>query len=261
MRVFTAAPAYPLFEAIVRTHIAEGLFTSANITSGPVEAIEGFPLSAVASNNTDAVVVVNDQAEIVAVDTFASNGVVHQLDQVLNPFTAYFGISNASTPPQATEAQGTVADILLTDERLTSVRDVLLALQPDLVRTRLSLARPGGAPQIFAAPSYDAFAAAPPGTAASSTAPSNQALSLLLYGFGLLDTDARFADLDFSAGPLRIASAFTGINVTVSQAGAATFLNNAAIQEQVCGSNGCVWLVDRILDPLYLEFGPLGRGT
>lgn len=260
MKAFTAVPAYPLFEAIIRTHIAEGLFTSAIIASGPVEAIEGFPLSAVADNSTDAVFV-NDQAEIVAVDTFASNGVVHQLDQVLNPFTAYFGVSNASTPPQATEAQGTVADILLTDERLTAVRDVLLTLQPDLVRTRLSLAKPGGAPQIFVAPSNDAFSAAPPGTTASSTAPSNQALSLLLYGFGLLDTDARFADLDFSGGPLHIASALTGINVTASQAGRATFLNNAAIQEQVCGSNGCVWLVDRILDPLYLEFGPLGRGA
>lgn len=260
MKAFTAAPAYPLLEAIIRTHIAEGLFTSASVTSGPVEAIEGFQLSAVASGSTGAVFV-NDQAEIVAVDTFASNGVVHQLDQVLNPFTAYFGISNASTPSQATEAQGTVADILLTDERLTSIRDVLLALQPDLVRTRLSLADPGGAPQIFAAPSNDAFSAAPPGTAASSTAPSNQALSLLLYGFGLLDTDARLADLDFSAGPLRIASAFTGINITASQAGGVAFLNNAAIQEQVCGSNGCVWLVDRILDPLYLEFGPLDRET
>lgn len=203
---------------------------------------------------------VNDQAQIVAVDTQASNGIVHQLDQILNPFTAYFGVSDATAPPQQTEASGTLTDILLNDERLSSTRDVLLALQPDLVRTRLALARPGGEPQIVAVPSNEAFSAAPPGTAAFSTAPSNQPLSLVLFGFGLLDTDARLADLELSAGQLHIRSALTGMPVTVRPMGEAIFVNNAAVQEQICGSNGCLWLLDRILDPLYLEFGPLERG-
>lgn len=257
----TAAPAYPIFEAIIRTHIAEGEVTSTDIVSAsPVVAIEGFPLSAVVSTESDGSVFVNEQAKIVAVDAFASNGVIHQIDQVLNPFTAYFGVSNATNAPQATETQGTVADVLRTDERLTNIRDLLLTLQPDLVRNRLTLAEPGGNPQIFAAPSNAAFSAAPAGTLESSVAPSNQPLGIQLYSFGLLDTNARFADLDFSAGPINVASVFTGINVTANQLqGGATFLNNAAIEAQVCASNGCVWIVDRILDPLYLGFGPLER--
>lgn len=260
VEALTAAPAYPIFESIIRTHIAEGFVTSADVVSAsPFEAIEGFPISAAATGSNQ-VILVNNQAQIVAVDTFASNGVVHQIDQVLNPFTDYFGISNATAPPTTSETGGTVADILLGDERLTTIRGILQALSPDLVNSRLALAEAGGTPQIFAVPSEDAFVGLPDNTADASVAPSNQPLSLQLYSFGLLDTDARFADLDFSGGPVSVASAFTGINVTASQAeGGATFLNNAGIQEQVCGSNGCVWLLDRILDPLYLAFGPLDR--
>lgn len=260
VEALTAAPAYPIFESIIRTHIAEGYVTSADVVSAsPFEAIEGFPISATAVGGEQAILV-NNQAQIVAVDTFASNGVIHQIDQVLNPYTDYFGISNTTAPPTTSETDGTVADILLGDERLTTIRDILQALTPDFVSTRLALAKAGGTPQIFAVPSNDAFVGLPDNTVDASVAPSNQALSLQLYSFGLLDTDARFADLDFSGGPVSVASTFTGINVTASQvAGGATFLNNAGIQEQVCASNGCVWLLDRILDPLYLAFGPLNR--
>lgn len=260
VEALTAAPAYPIFESIIRTHIAEGFVTSADVVSAsPFEAIEGFPISAAAVGGSQAILV-NNQAQIVAVDTFASNGVVHQIDQVLNPYTDYFGISNTTAPPTTSETDGTVADILLGDERLTTVRDILQALSVDFVNTRLALAEAGGTPQIFAAPSNDAFVGLPENTVDASVAPSNQALSLQLYSIGLLDTDARFADLDFSGGPISVASTFTGINITASQVeGGATFLNNAGVQEQVCGSNGCVWIVDRILDPLYLAFGPLNR--
>jgi uncharacterized surface protein with fasciclin (FAS1) repeats len=256
----TAAPAYPLFESIIRTHIAEGLVTSADVVSAsPIVAIEGFQLTAAAVGAQNAIFV-NNQAQIVAVDTFASNGVVHQIDQVLNPYTDYFGVSNASAPPATSDTDGTVAAILLSDERLSKARDILQALSPDLVDIRLALAKEGCTPQIFAVPSNDAFAGLPANIVDLSIAPSNQPLSLQLYSFGLLDTDVRFADLDFSSGPISVPSTFTGINITASQmAGGATFLNNAAIQEQVCGSNGCVWLIDRVIDPLYLAFGPLDR--
>ncbi|KAG8166352.1 hypothetical protein KVR01_002041 [Diaporthe batatas] len=259
VEALTAAPAYPIFESIIRTHVAEGLVTSADVVSAsPFEAIEGFPLTAAVGG--EQAILVNNQAQIVAVDTFASNGVVHQIDQVLNPFTGYFGISNATAAPTTSDTGGTVGDILLSDQRLSTIRDILQALSPDLINVRLRLAEAGGTPQIFAVPSNDAFVGLPDNTVDSSIAPSNQPLSLQLYSFGLLGTDARFADLDFSSGPINVPSSVTGINVTATQAdGGATFLNNAAIQEQVCGSNGCVWIVDRVLDPLYLAFGPLNR--
>lgn len=260
VEALTAAPAYPIFESIIRTHVAEGFVTSADVVSAsPFEAIEGFPLVAAAVGG-DQAILVNNQAQIVAVDTFASNGVIHQIDQVLNPFTDYFGISNTTAAPTTSDTDGTVADILLSDQRLSIMRDILQALNPDFIHVRLALAEAGGMPQIFAVPSNDAFVGLPDNTVDASVAPSNQPLSLQLYSFGLLDTDARFADLDFSSGPINVPSTLTGINVTATQVdGGATFLNNAAIQEQVCGSNGCVWVVDRILDPLYLAFGPLNR--
>ncbi|KAI3401410.1 hypothetical protein diail_11494 [Diaporthe ilicicola] len=263
VEALTAAPAYPIFESIIRTHVAEGYITSADVVSAsPFEGIEGFPITAAVVGGEKAIFV-NNQAQVVAVDTFASNGVIHQIDQVLNPYTDYFGISNATVPPITSETDGTIADILLNDARLTMIRDILQVLSPDFMGSRLAMAEAGCTPQIFAAPSNDAFAGLPEKTYDSSVAPSNQPLSLQIYSFGLLGTDARLADLDFSGGPVSIASTFTGINVTASQVagGGATFLNNAAIQEQVCGSNGCVWVADRVLDPLYLAFGPLNRGA
>lgn len=261
MKALVAAPAYPLLESIIRTHITEGLATSADIISiSPLEAIQGFPLTATSAGDA---IFVNSQAEIVAVDAPASNGIIHQIDQVLNPYTAYFGISDATTEPLASEADGTMADILNSDTRLTDIRDVLLALQPDFVRSRLALVPVEGGErkqQIFAAPSNEAFAAAPPGTVEAAKSPSNQALSFQLFSFGLVDA-ARLEDLDLASGSTQLPNVFTGISVTASQTtvdGALT-LNNAVVEEEICGSNGCIWIVDRILDPLYLAFGPLDR--
>lgn len=263
MRALTSAPAYPLLEAIIRTHIAEGLVLSKDLLSAsPVVAIEGFPLVATSTNDT---VFINSQAQVVAVDIPASNGIIHQTDQVLNPFTGYFGISNAATttnpPAQTSKADSTLADILLTDTRFTDLRDVLLALQPEFIRGRLAFATPAQ-PQIFVAPSSTAFAAAPPGTALASQAPSNQPLSFLLFTFGLLRNAPKLADLDFaSGGVVPLTSVFTGFNATVRQApgGGPVFVNNAAVEEEICAVNGCLWVVDRILDPLYSAFGPVVR--
>ncbi|CAG8955513.1 hypothetical protein HYFRA_00009465 [Hymenoscyphus fraxineus] len=259
----TAAPAYPLLEAIIRTHIAEGQVNSGNLTSSsPIIAIEGFPLS-ITTTQTNAILI-NKQAQRVGDETPASNGVVHRIDQVLNPFTGYFGVSNTSSAPaQSSQVEGTISDILSTDQRLSTIRDVLLALQPDLIQNRLRLSSPQQQ-QIFTAPSNAAFAAAPPGTPEASKAPSNQPLSFQLFSFGLLNNPnptAKLADLNLAGGSAQRANSFTGINVTVSQKTpeGAVFVNNAAVEGEVCGSNGCVWLVDRILDPLYLVFGPLDR--
>ncbi|CAN8102554.1 unnamed protein product [Discula destructiva] len=264
----TAAPAYPLLEGIIRTHIAEGMFTSTDIVSAsPIEAIEGFPLTFQAAGSA---FLVNSQAEIMAANTPASNGMVHQIDQLLNPFTAYFGISNCTAAPRTSETGDTMADILLNDPRLSSIREVFLALQPDFINNRLNFPAINGdtaqkqqRPTIFAAPSNTAFEAAPPGTVVAAKSPSNQDLSFQLFSFGLVQDAAKLADLDFAAGNVAMPNAFTGINITTFQAAScgaeAVCMNNAVIEEEVCGSNGCVWLVDRILDPLYLSFGPLNR--
>lgn len=230
------------------------------MSASPFEAVEGFPIS-VAATGVNETIIVNSQSRIVGVDTFASNGVVHQIDQVLNPFTAYFGISNATNAPQSnTSSEDTIADILRNDERLSNLVNILQALNADFVTNRLDLTRADNLSQIFAAPSNNAFSVLPSGSAALAIAPSNQPLSFQLFAFGLLSINAPLSALDFSAGPVSVANAFTEIGATLTRLdGGAVFLNNAAIQEEVCASNGCVWIVDRVIDPLYLAFGPLDR--
>lgn len=256
----TAAAAYPILEAVIRSHIAEGLVTSADVLSAsPIRAVEGVELTAVETG--DDTIIVNGQAKIVAVDALAANGVVHQIDQVLNFFTAIFGISDATdAAPNTTTSTRTMADILRNEERLSNIVEVLDTLNPDFVANRLDLAREDDLPQIFAAPSNDAFAGLRSGLVALAVAPSNQPLSLQLFSFGLLSNNAPLSAIDFSAGPVSVSSALTEIGATLTQTDeGAVFLNNAAIQEEICGSNGCVWVVDRIIDPLYLAFGPLDR--
>lgn len=88
---------------------------------------------------------------------------------------------------------------------------------------------------------------------------------MALFSFGLLESTAlmsggsRLADLDFAErGTVPLTSAFTGIKVTASQTEGMVGVNNLAVVEaEVCGSNGCLWLMDRVLDPLYLAFGPV----
>lgn len=270
MAALTAAPAYPILESILRTHTAEGLITSADIISAsPVEAIEGFALTVTDAGTG---LFINSQAQLVAVDTPASNGIIHQIDQVINPFTGYFGISNAdnATAPASSNEAGTIADIVLSDARLATLSKILLTLQPDFLNSRLRLFSPADtAPQLFIAPSNTAFDAAPPGTAEASLSPANQPLSFQLYSFGLLDSTALTSDVTSLAelssavgGGAQLTSAFTRIPITLSQTpGGAVTVNNAVVEAEICGSNGCVVLVDRVLDPLYLAFGPVDRAA
>lgn len=193
VKTMLASQAYGLFEAIIRTHIAEGLVTSADvIEASPFKAIEGFMLSTAADGDT---ISVNNQAWTVAFDSLASNGIIHQIDQVLNPFTGYFGVSNTTSALEATGTEATISDTLETDARLSNLSEVVFIVTPDLLLDRLNLSEPDGNPQVFVAPSNDAFAATPGEARPVLVAPSNAALSSLLLAFGLLHSDAKPADL------------------------------------------------------------------
>lgn len=164
MGAVTAASTHSTLGSVLRTRIAEDLLTTADVVStSPVEAVAGVSLTV---TDTSAIFLIISQAQLTAFDGPASNGIIHQIDQVLNAFTGYFGMTNATTssPLPTPDETGTTADSLFSEARPNALRDILLTLQPDVLTNRLRLIFPAATPlQVFMAPSNTAFSAAPPG--------------------------------------------------------------------------------------------------
>ena len=68
--------------SILTYHVVSGEVTSDQLTTGDVHTVEG---EAITITTPDAKVVLNDSAEVTAVDVDASNGVIHVIDGVLVP--------------------------------------------------------------------------------------------------------------------------------------------------------------------------------
>ncbi|CZT44816.1 uncharacterized protein RSE6_05052 [Rhynchosporium secalis] len=239
---------YELLESIVRTHIGEGLYTAANLSSGAetkVTAVEGFPLTVNSTTAGSGKTFKLNDANLNLTDTVASNGRIHTIDRLLTPLSMLFGVSNSSTAPGkgSTKTKTTIAGIVDSDPRLSVLKSQIKAVDPDFM-TRLSLSKPGNEKQIYLAPSNDAFARIP---VESMAAPSNVGLSRYLLRFGLLSGDLGVVN-KMAEGKVQSTS---GWNITAKKSGAAYILGNAGVVEKdICADNGCVWIVDKLIDPL-----------
>ncbi|KAF2222900.1 FAS1 domain-containing protein [Elsinoe ampelina] len=253
-----STPAYELFEAIIRTHIAEGLFPSPS-PSTPIISIEGFPImSSTSSKGT----LLNNQSLLLPDPPVpASNGLIHRIDQLLNPFTSYFGVSTADAHPSFTGADGTIYDLVQNDPRLSAFKEKLSIISPRAL-DRLDLHKPNGEWTIVALPSNDAFAVLPQQAMPAFVAPSNRALSEFILTAGFLAGGKKLTELGLgkAGDEAKVEGGLDGweLKVRVGERGGVR-LNNAAVQGEVCVENGCVWLVDRVVDSLFEVFGEDGR--
>ncbi|KAG8625780.1 hypothetical protein KVT40_006181 [Elsinoe batatas] len=254
---FLSTPAYELFEAIIRTHIAEGLFPSPS-SSNPIISIEGFPIMSSTSPNAT---VLNNQPLLLPTPIPASNGLIHRIDHLLNPFTSYFGVSTTDVHPTFTGADGTIYDLVQHDPRLSSFKEKLSIISPRALE-RLDLHKPNGEWTIVALPSNDAFAALPQQAMPAFVAPSNRALSEFVLTAGFLAGGKKLKELGLgkAGDEAMVEGGLDGweLKVRVGERGGVR-LNNAAVQGEVCVENGCVWLVDRVVDSLFEVFGEDGR--
>ncbi|CZR56180.1 uncharacterized protein PAC_06068 [Phialocephala subalpina] len=235
---------YELLLSIIRTHLAEGLFSSSQLEAdAPILSIEGFPI-----------LFTNDSSTILEISNIAAdNGQIQKLSKVLNPYTEYFGVSNLTKAPSTgTNVTGTMKDVLASDRRLSILNIVLGVIDPEYL-TRLSLTKPGNASQVFFAPSNYAFSALPNGARDSMTAPSNALLSAYLLRYGLLAGDTKSADI--SPGMQVMSVSFLEMRIKQAEADAVVMINNAGVVERdLCAENGCIWVLDRLIDPLFGAF-------
>ncbi|KAL4745048.1 hypothetical protein BDW72DRAFT_211803 [Aspergillus terricola var. indicus] len=244
--------AYPLTEALLRTHIIEARLTAANLVglAGSDTGVGGISTSLQLSNTTKqfhrGILTKTVQgyyidSAVVQADIVADNGLIHTIDQIIDPFLIYGGgPSNRTTAPTTEITNLTIAAFLQRDARLITSSKLLSTNSPDTLR-RLSKQSPSK--QFFVAPQNEAYGLMPTILPVFHTlvAPYKGPFNTLLWQSGWVDSDAeRFASLNFSDA-VSVASDVTGLNLAVETI------------------NGYLWIVDRWLDPLYQAFSPVDR--
>ncbi|GLA03425.1 hypothetical protein AnigIFM60653_003044 [Aspergillus niger] len=275
--------AYPLTEALLRTHIIEARLTASELVkvsesegAGGIstslqlsntteqyhngvltKTVQGYYIDSVISSN--GTVQIDDQAAIVTANIVADNGLIHAIDQVIDPFLIYGGgPSNRTLAPTSETTNLTIGELLKSDSRLVNSSKILTENSPDTLRR---LSKQTGSMQFFVAPQNEAYDLMPTILPIFHTlvAPYKSPFNTLMWQYGWLDSDGEtFADLNFTR-PVTVASDVTGLNITVTEEKNAIFIMNAGLVTQVKAANGYLWIVDRWLDPLYQAFGPINR--
>ncbi|RAK80205.1 fasciclin domain-containing protein [Aspergillus fijiensis CBS 313.89] len=285
--ILLTQPAYPLIEALLRTHIIEARLTAAELASVSADSAVGGIATALQLSNTTAqfhrgvltktvqgyyidattsangTVRLDDQAAIVKADLPADNGLIHEIDQLVDPFLVYGGgPSNRTTAPSYESTDLTIGAFVQSDARLVNASQILSVNSPDTIRR---LSRQSSEKQFFVVPRNEAFELMPTILPVFHTlvSPYKSPFDTLLWQYGWVDSGGEQFDSRTLVGKssLSVASDVTGLNITVTreEEDAAVFVMNAGLVTQVEAANGFLWIVDRWLDPLYQAFGPVDR--
>ncbi|EME82344.1 uncharacterized protein MYCFIDRAFT_203985 [Pseudocercospora fijiensis CIRAD86] len=248
---------FELLSTILRNHIVLGELGDAEIGANEViRFVGGFSIQFDASfgiqsnpglTKTD--VPIHNQANLIKDETGqpirlqASNGAVFKIDNLLDEFVTYFGTdaSKSDSLPQITKQSGTMDTVLKNSEpSLSELNSLYEKVYPDFL-TRLSLR--SNAPDVnqqtvYLAPNNAAFDILPAAAGEKAAEPSNFGATTFLLGHGLGTWDQK-------AGVVRSVDGFN-ISVKGDRAG------NARVEKRVCVENGCVWVVGRWLDPIFI---------
>lgn len=213
-------------ELILRYHLVAGTTLSGSIPSQTdVESVQG-ELLLLQSNGG---VFVNGDAEVVAADLTADNGVVHGIDQVLLPSEIRKALGETNIIDVAEEAGG--FETLLGAVEATGLKTTLQFLEPFTVF----------------APNDDAFEALPEGTLESLTA--DQLTQILTYH--VLEAEVFAGDL----APQQNPASLNGEELYISADNGSVNINGKSnvVAADIEATNGVIHAVDSVLLPD--EFG------
>jgi len=206
---------------IITYHLVEGTITSAEVPEqDDVETVQGEYIL-VQSNNG---VVINGTSNVVEADIFASNGVIHGINEVLLPSDIRKALGANNIVDLAEEAGG--------------FETLLGAIDSAGLRTTLQFL----GPFTTFAPSDDAFANLPDGTVESLS--EEELRSILTYH--VLDTTVLSTDLssEQSATTLQGDDLFIVVNDLVVVNGSA-----AVFEADLEATNGVIHAIDTVLLP------------
>jgi uncharacterized surface protein with fasciclin (FAS1) repeats len=279
---------YPLLLSLLRSHFVDNETITSLLSStlgsgkhpvGPVEvttkSLEGYPITFTMQPNSS---LINNTYYISNIDLTgpikAANGVVHKITRILDPYASTFGVSLRNgtgtksmldTSPRQEEK--TMTDLVLAEPQLSVWKDTITEVLPAIMK-RLGDRRGAesarcNTPKPFAVlPMNSAFSLLPTGYLETLRAPFNFALSSHLLAWGIsVPTCATFEDILAAVrkdGEFKIFSHRADLNLTVTESGRGSgelMVNNArVVMANRCAGNGCIWMVDKMVDPVYGMF-------
>jgi uncharacterized surface protein with fasciclin (FAS1) repeats len=258
--------------SIVRQHFVEGVYDYSKTPKGkiiPMESAEGYAINFDGSllNNTYYNSQVNKALK-------AADGDVYKIDRVLDPYGSAFGVSPTTNSTIATivdsspKQEGkTITDLIYADPLLNTWAHEMKAVLPPLL-TRLEDRRGAEGkdckqPQSIAIiPSNEAFDHLPQNYSKFLRAPYNMALASHLLAWGVTSpTCTTFENIQAAVkekGEIQIINFRADMNMTISEtkkgSGELRVNNARVVLANRCAGNGCIWIVDRLIDPVFGMF-------
>ncbi|MBK8046916.1 MAG: fasciclin domain-containing protein [Anaerolineales bacterium] len=236
-----------LLTAVLTYHVVPGKVMSTDLSDGmQAKTAQGEEL---AVKIADGKVAVND-ANVVAADIAASNGVIHVIDSVLVPQSVLDALAasaeatpeamaDASAAPEAAAAEMPATDIVDTAAAAGSFNRLLAAAEA----AGLVDALKGEGPLTVFAPTDEAFAAIPEGTlAALLSDPTGDLKDILLYH--VVPGAVMSSDLSDGAS----ADTLQGAPVTFTVGDGKVAVNDAnVVTPDIKTSNGVIHVIDKVL--------------
>jgi uncharacterized surface protein with fasciclin (FAS1) repeats len=266
---------YPLLLSIIRTHFAEGRYDNYELVAAKsIRSAEGHPIRILNTKESTRLDCQYYNSTIVSNGIEADNGIIYKVDRVLDPYASIFGMSDPSLQPVVTkidttprQEEKTMTDLVLAEPRLSQwtglMKEVLSAILKRLGDRRGPEGVACTTPHPFAAlPANEAFSYLPSNYTKVLRAPFNFALSSHLLAWEIsVPTCVTFQDIMNTIkteGHFNIYSHRADINLTITETSKGSgelMLNNARVlMANRCAGNGCIWIIDRFVDPVFKMF-------
>jgi uncharacterized surface protein with fasciclin (FAS1) repeats len=230
---------------ILTYHVVSGTVMSSDVTDGDVATVEGQSVTLSTENG----VMVNE-ANVIAADVMASNGVIHAIDAVLLP---------PDVDPSALLADEAMEDESMSDEEMSdeaaegdTIVDVAVAaddfttLVAAVEAAGLAETLSGEGPFTVFAPTDEAFAALPDGLLDALLLPENEEALVEILTYHVVG-----AEVPSSAVEPGDVETLQGEDITLAVADDGTVTVNEAtvIAVDVEASNGVIHVIDAVIVP------------
>ncbi len=221
---------------ILLYHVVPGQVLAADVSDGLEAATaQGAPVNFTVA---DGKVMIND-ANVVATDVLASNGVIHVIDKVILPPAEEAAAEEAATEEAAAAAAGTIPEVAASAGNFSTL---LAAVTAAGLADELS----GEGPFTVFAPTDEAFAAIPAETLDALLAdPEGQLAQILLYHV----VSGKVMAADVSDGLAADSLQGAPLTFTVGADGAVKIGDVNVVATDVEASNGVIHVIDAVLMP------------
>lgn len=274
---------YPLLLSLLRNHFIESDIMPSLVASlSPstesqaakivtASSAEGYPIEFnIQSNNSHINNTYYSSPFTSSTPIKASNGFLQKITRVLDPYASPFGVSpNKTIIPtiidrSPRQENKTMTDLVNAEPELSiwkeTITEVLNAIMKRLGDKRGAENPSCQNPKPFAIlPLNAAFDIPPPAYLKTLRAPFNFALSSHLLAWGIsVPTCAGLEDILSvirKEGSFRIFSHRADLNLTITEREGELRVNNArVVMANRCAGNGCIWIVERLIDPVWGMF-------